>query len=54
VLFSEASVAVPGGSGTWNVALTVPVSSATDGQIVAFWSQNTSVRTNILVRFSGV
>jgi LysM repeat protein len=54
VLFSEASVAVPGGSGTWNVALTVPVSSATDGQIVAFWSQNISVRTNILVRFSGV
>ncbi|HSN73708.1 MAG TPA: LysM peptidoglycan-binding domain-containing protein [Anaerolineae bacterium] len=54
VLFSEASVAVPGGSGTWNVALTVPVSSATDGQIVAFWSQNTSVRATILVRFSGV
>jgi LysM repeat protein len=53
VLFSEASVAVPGGSGTWNVALTVPVTSITDGQIVAFWSQNTAVRTSILVRFSG-
>jgi hypothetical protein len=54
VLFSETSVAVPGGSGTWIVTLTVPVSSATDGQIVAFWSQNTSVRASILVRFSGV
>jgi hypothetical protein len=54
VLFSETSVAVPGGSGTWNVALTVPVSSVTDGQIVAFWSQNISVRASVLVRFSGV
>jgi len=53
VLFSEASVAVPGGSGIWNVALTVPVSATTDGQIVAFWSQNTAVRATILVRFSG-
>jgi hypothetical protein len=53
VLFAEASVVVPGGSGTWNVTLTVPVSAVTDGQITAFWSQNTAVRANILVRFSG-
>jgi hypothetical protein len=53
VLFAEGSVAVPGGSGTWNVTLTVPVSAVTDGQITAFWSQNTAVRANILVRFSG-
>ena len=54
VLFSETSVAVPGGSGTWIVTLTVAVSAATDGQIVAFWSPNTSVRASVLVRFSGV
>jgi LysM repeat protein len=53
VLFAEASVVVPGGSGTWNVTLTVPVSAVTDGQITALWSQNTAVRANILVRFSG-
>ncbi len=54
VLFSETSVAVPGGSGTWIVTLTVAVSAATDGQIVAFWSQNTSTRATVLVRFSGL
>jgi LysM repeat protein len=54
VLFSETSVAVPGGSGTWIVTLTVNVSSVTDGQIVAFWSQNIGVRAPVLVRFSGV
>ncbi len=53
VLFSEASVVVPGGSGAWNVTLTVPVSAVTDGQITAFWSQNTATRASILVRFSG-
>jgi hypothetical protein len=54
VIFNETSVAVPGGSGTWIVTLTVAVSAATDGQIVAFWTQNTSVRATVLVRFSGV
>ena len=54
VLFSETSVAVPGGSGTWIVTLTVAVSTATDGQIVAFWSQNTNARATVLVRFSGL
>lgn len=53
ILFAETAVAVPGGSGSWFVTLTVNVAAITDGQIVAFWTQSPSVRTSIPVRFSG-
>ncbi|MEI2691607.1 MAG: LysM peptidoglycan-binding domain-containing protein [Anaerolineae bacterium] len=51
VLFAETSVAVAGGAGSWAVTLTV--SAAGNGQIVAFWTQNVGVRTSTQVRFSG-
>lgn len=54
VLFAETSVAVPGGSGSWTVTLTVPVGALTNGQLVAFWTQNPSIRSSVPVRFSGL
>ncbi len=53
ILYAETAVAVPGGSGSWFVTLTVNVAAITDGQIVAFWTQNPAVRSSIPVRFSG-
>lgn len=53
ILYAETAVAVPGGSGSWFVTLTVNVPSITDGQVVAFWTQNPAVRSTIPVRFSG-
>lgn len=53
ILYAETSVVVPGGSGSWFVPLTVNVAAITDGQIVAFWTQNTGVRSSVPVRFSG-
>lgn len=53
ILYAETSVAVPGGSGSWLVTLTVNVPAVTDGQIVAFWTQNSGVRSSVPVRFSG-
>ncbi len=54
VLFAESAVAVPGGSGSWFVTLTVAVPSTTAGQIVVFWTQNVAVRSTIPVTFSGM
>lgn len=54
VLFAETSVAVPGGTGSWTVTLTVPVGALTNGQLVAFWTQNPAVRSSVPVRFSGI
>ncbi len=53
ILYAETAVAVPGGSGSWFVTLAVNVPAVTDGQIVAFWTQNTGVRSSVPVRFSG-
>lgn len=53
ILYAETAVAVPGGTGSWFATLTVNVPAITDGQIVAFWTQNPAVRSSIPVRFSG-
>jgi hypothetical protein len=53
ILYAETAVAVPGGNGSWFVTLTVNVAAITDGQIIAFWTQNPAVRSSIPVRFSG-
>jgi hypothetical protein len=50
---ARGSVTVPGGSGQWQIQLTllVPVAPGTSGQIVASWSQDARVFSSVNVRF---